>query len=382
MFQSHSEMMKPVLDTIQSTESFVPIGAHSYLTKTWTDENFQLLHGNLKEVTGDEKIKEKAERILTLASDAYSLFLKEAGNPTWKTMSVEEKLSKIAHLKSKPQIAQRSEEWYSHYAHVLTASEFSTLFGSHKARRSLILSKAFPKEERSFNRLAGPTQEMNAMGWGIRFEPIVKQILESQQGCKIYEAGRITHTDNGMLAASPDGILEDAKDSSRIGRLVEIKCPYTRPIGGEIPYEYWVQMQIQMEVCDLDECEYIETEILSPRYGIETVDLSGCEIKGNIYLLKQDVEEGKPFHYQYLYGDVNSKVRPQVPTGYKIVETIPWGIKKWYTKVVHRDRGWYNATVIWQKAFWSDVSLAKAGKPYSVQEMEESKVDKCLISDS
>lgn len=380
MFQSHKEMAKPVLDTILSTQSFVPVGAHSYLLKTWAEENYQLLSSNLSELNANPKQKEKAERILELATDLYSMFLNEAGNPDWQKMCVKEKQAKITHLKTVPQIAQRSEEWYNHYAKVLTASEFSSLFGSIKARRSLVLSKAFPKEERSFGRLACPTQEMNAMGWGIRFEPIVKQILESQ-GCTIYEAGRITHTHNGMLAASPDGIIENSKDSSQIGRLIEIKCPYTRAIGGEIPYEYWVQMQIQMEVCDLDECEYIETEIQSPRQGVETVDLSGCDVKGNIYLLKQDVEEGQPFHYRYLYGDLNSTTCPPLPEGYCLAETIPWGIKKWYSKVVSRDRGWYDATVIWQTAFWSDVALAKAGKPYSVQNIEESRQEKCLISD-
>jgi hypothetical protein len=220
------------------------------------------------------------------------------------------------------------------------------------------------------------------MGWGIRFEPIIKLILEQKYKCKIYEAGRITHMENGSLAASPDGILEEAPDTKQIGRLIEIKCPYTRAIGGEIPYEYWVQMQIQMEVCDLDECEYLEAEIVSPRQGVESVDISGCSIQGSIYLLKQDVEEGQPFHYKYLYGDIAATECPSIPEGYKVQETIPWGLKRWYRKVVSRDRGWYSATVIWQKAFWSDVGLAKEGKPYSAQDVDsETKSDKCLISD-
>jgi hypothetical protein len=299
-------------------------------------------------------------------------------------MSVKEKKAKIAYLKSVPQIEQRTPAWYEQYAHVLTASEFSTLFGSIKARRSLVLSKAFPKKEERGNRLASLTADMNPMGWGIRFEPIIKLILEQKHQCKIYEAGRITHIDNGMLAASPDGIIEESNDKNQIGRLIEIKCPYTRAIGGEIPYEYWVQMQIQMEVCGLDECEYLEAEIVSPRVNVETVDLSECDVKGMIYLLKQDVADGQPFHYTYLYGDIGSTQCPPVPKGYIVAETIPWGLKKWHRKVVSRDRGWYAATVIWQKAFWSDVELAKAGKPYSVQEMDErsTKVEKCLISDA
>lgn len=377
-------MLKPVLDTIQSTEFLVPLGDHSVLQKSWNEEQQTLLVSNLREVTDKEELVEKATRILDLATDAYSLFLKHAGNPSWQKMTTDQRRTKVNHLKSVPQIEQRTGEWYKHAARVLTASEFSGLFGSHKARRSLILSKAFPKtEERAFNRLACPTTEMNPMGWGIRFEPIVKLILEQKHTCKIYEAGRITHTENGMLAASPDGIIEDSPDVKQIGRLLEIKCPYSRQIGGEIPFDYWVQMQIQMEVCGLDECEYVETEILSPRIGLETVDVNHCDIKGYIYLLKEDVEEGKPFHYKYLYGDVGSTKCPPVPSGYIVVETIPWGIKGWHQKLVSRDNGWYAATLPWQEAFWSDVQLAKEGKPYSVQFGEEpQKKDICLISDS
>lgn len=389
MMTIYQDMLKPVLDTMQSTQPFLPLGDHSQLQKTWNEGQRTVLEETLHEITQKEEPMEKAEKILDLTADAMSLFLKHAGNPTWQTMTVDQKKAKITHLKSVPQIEQRTTAWYEHYAHVLTASEFSTLFGSQKARRSLILSKAFPKkEERGSYRLACPTQEMNAMGWGIRFEPIIKLILEQKYKSKIYEAGRITHVNNGMLAASPDGILEEALDEKQIGRLIEIKCPYTRQIGGEIPYDYWVQMQIQMEVCDLDECEYLEAEILSLRQGVETVDLSGCTlngeaIQGSIYLLKQDVPEGQAFQYKYLYGDIASKKCPSLPEGYVIVETIPWGLKKWYRKVVSRDRGWYNATVIWQQAFWSDVQLAKEGKPYSAQDVDsETKSDKCLISDN
>jgi putative phage-type endonuclease len=383
MLSNFQEMLKPVLDTIHSTESFLPLGDHSLLQKAWNEEHRTLLETTIREITQKEEPMEKAEKILDLTADAMSLFLKHAGNPNWQSMTVEQRKAKIAHLKTVPQIEQRTAAWYEHYSHVLTASEFSTLFGSQKARRSLILSKAFPKkEERGSYRLACPTEEMNAMGWGIRFEPIIKLILEQKYKCKIYEAGRITHMNNGTLAASPDGILEEAPEPNQIGRLIEIKCPYTRAIGGEIPYEYWVQMQIQMEVCDLDECEYLEAEILSPRQGVETVDLSGCRIQGSIYLLKQKVEDGQPFHYKYMYGDIGSTKCSSIPEGYKVEETIPWGLKQWYRKVVSRDRGWYNATVIWQQAFWSDVRLAKEGKPYSAQDVDsETKSEKCLISD-
>jgi hypothetical protein len=53
------------------------------------------------------------------------------------------------------------------------------------------------------------------------------------------------------LGASPDGITPD-------GIMVEIKCPYTRKITGIPKPEYWCQVQGQLEVCDLDRCDFIE----------------------------------------------------------------------------------------------------------------------------
>jgi hypothetical protein len=41
--------------------------------------------------------------------------------------------------------------------------------------------------------------------------------------------------------------------------MVEIKNIFNREITGHPKEEYWVQTQIQMEVCDLDECDFVET---------------------------------------------------------------------------------------------------------------------------
>jgi hypothetical protein len=44
--------------------------------------------------------------------------------------------------------------------------------------------------------------------------------------------------------------------------MVEIKIYTTERYG--IPTDnYWIQMQFQMEVCDLDECDFFETRMKS-----------------------------------------------------------------------------------------------------------------------
>ena len=136
-------------------------------------------------------------------------------------------------------------------------------------------------------------------------------------------------------------------------------------------------MQIQMEVTDIDECEYVEVEILSGRPKT-TVDLSGCSFKGQLYLIKQIVEEDAPFEYKYMYGEVGSTTIPSVPEGYELQETIPWGLKKMHRKIVHRDRAWFESTKSWQNAFWADVERVKQGEELP-QTPRKQKV--CLIQD-
>ena len=72
---------------------------------------------------------------------------------------------------------------------------------------------------------------------------------------EIIEFGLLDHHSLPWIGASPDGITPD-------GVMLEIKCPNVRRIKPrEFPIYYWVQMQIQLEVCDLDECDYIECNI-------------------------------------------------------------------------------------------------------------------------
>ena len=51
--------------------------------------------------------------------------------------------------------------------------------------------------------------------------------------------------------------------------MLEIKNIVNREINGIPKKEYWIQMQLQMEVCDLGECDFLETrfkEIIKKKY--------------------------------------------------------------------------------------------------------------------
>jgi hypothetical protein len=83
-------------------------------------------------------------------------------------------------------------------------------------------------------------------------------IYQAMYNTKIQEFGCIRHRDHAFIGASPDGVNVDP-ESERYGRMLEIKNPVNRELTGVPKPEYWVQMQGQMEVCDLDECDFLET---------------------------------------------------------------------------------------------------------------------------
>ncbi len=379
MIKFHHAMLSPVLEIVRGTETIVPTGGHTSFQKLWESE----IESHVKDITYSaeftEKEKKKTRQILSLVSDAMELFLHAAENPSWISMTKEQRLAKVKSIQEAPQIPQRSQAWYENYSKVLTASEFVALFSQTKRRRDLVYSKVNPPSEQCNFRLACPTDEMNALSWGIRFEPVIKQLLEYRDKCKIFEPGRLQHPSNTHLAASPDGVIENSIHPQQIGRLVEIKCPYSRVIGGEIPSEYWIQMQIQMEVTDIDECEYIEATLVSRKANqTDPVDLSGTTFQGILYLLENKTQSGD---YKYMYGDVGSTDSPSIPDGYICVETIPWGLKTWHRKIVSRDRAWYEATKPWQEAFWNDVERVKKGEEIQTQTPKLKPITPCLIVD-
>ena len=56
------------------------------------------------------------------------------------------------------------------------------------------------------------------------------------------------------MESSPDGISE-------LGIMLEIKCPFKIKIDGSIPEQYWMQIQGQLEVCDLEECQKLNVNM-------------------------------------------------------------------------------------------------------------------------
>jgi hypothetical protein len=93
---------------------------------------------------------------------------------------------------------------------------------------------------------------------GHLFEPLSIMHYEYDFNTTVGEFGCMAHKKYPYLLASPDGI-NIKEDNKRYGRMVEVKNPTTRELTGIPKKEYWIQMQLQMEVWDFEECDFLET---------------------------------------------------------------------------------------------------------------------------
>ena len=204
--------------------------------------------------------------------------------------------SKLQDIRDRPQSEQCTPQWYVDRWNRLSGSNAWKAFGSQAQINSLILEKCKPIETEKFQSV----NTESSLHHGKRFEPVSTQYYEYAYGAKVGEFGCVPHKEHSFLGASPDGIVVN-KDCPRYGRMLEIKNVTTRKINGIPKEDYWIQMQLQMEVCDLNECDFLETEIYTyPSLADFESDGTFQKSSNGKYkgVIAQYQVDGKPF-YEY-----------------------------------------------------------------------------------
>ncbi len=258
------------------------------------DENIEnLMHSHFDfDVFYTEEAQEEMEEIIEHAkTDFYKTYMHPRSYP--KSIILHEPDHKtideqIKYLLAQEQPTQRTKEWYEFRYNLITASNAWKAFESQATQNQLIYEKCQPlntftdcselDNELLESDELSETNETNkvivndkkdikmvnvnsTLHWGQKYEPVSVKIYEYVYNTTVSEFGCIKHNKYAFLGASPDGINTDSK-SSRYGRMLEIKNIVNRDIDGIPKKEYWIQMQLQMEVCNLDECDFLETKFI------------------------------------------------------------------------------------------------------------------------
>lgn len=175
-------------------------------------------------------------------------------------------------LLENPGIAQRTPEWYAARNDMVSSSDAAQSLGCAKFgnQREFFRKKAgLPEEQAPFDGSCPPLK------WGVMYEPIAQALYSAVNAdVRVHEFGLLRHPTLDFIGASPDGITET-------GVMVEIKCPYRRKIvPGQVPTQYYYQIQGQLAVCGLDQCDFWEVEIEESYIGPEDPEWIAAEAEG------------------------------------------------------------------------------------------------------
>jgi putative phage-type endonuclease len=224
--------------------------------------------------------------------------------------------NRVKALQKKPQPEQRTPEWFRERQTRITASEAaSCLYKSqqvcepyvkefaiqnYKYKENEPLNPYETKEDYIIKKVSSYFGEATFKDtvftlWGKKYEDVANRLYAKLYNTKVLEFGLLSHNMLKWVAASPDGITED-------GVMIEIKCPKARKIDANVPpLYYWVQVQMQLEVCNLDYCDFLECEIVELPCEEDFINKPVLEKQDKGIILKK-LGEGEP---QYIYPPVH-----------------------------------------------------------------------------
>ena len=307
----------------------------------------------------------------------------------------EEWMERVKVLRNKPQPAQRSPEWYELRANMFTASsDIANILGRGYEKGPAVYKHLMLKK--NGHDLKG-FKGNEATRWGQKYEDIICMVYSQRTDTQVEEFGLIQHDKHTFIGASPDGIGVAGKNA---GVMLEIKCPYRRVITG-IPKDYYlVQMLTQLEVCDLEFCDFAEATI--NEYANEEEFLADSILE-DPNKTKFDLEKGiigeyyntyipidNPDNVKFCYPPLNLNpeekkkwIQEQSFAGHKFKRFIYWKIDNWSCVRVVRDRKW------WEDAFpkiqkaWEDVLSYRNDRDSLLKLLKRMKrgKDECMFID-
>jgi putative phage-type endonuclease len=354
------------------------------------DENIEeLMNAHFDcDVFYTEEAEEEMEEIIEHAKNDFFIdFIPPRSYPNTlilKDPDCEIIKNKIDILRKKPQPEQRTKEWYEFRHKLITASNAYKAFENNNTKNQLIYEKCQPLNQN----LTDDIKEIvlvnvnTSLHWGQKYETLSLKIYEETYNTKVADFGCIQHDTYLFIGASPDGINIDP-NSKRYGRMLEIKNIVNREIDGIPKKEYWIQIQLQMEVCDLDECDFVETRFIEyidrNSYINDTSDELFEDEDGNVFnnlCLSKDnkmkgeiiyfhTKDGKPF-YAYKPLDV---VHPsdiqeweektidyyQENPDFKYIymKTLYWKLEEFSCVLVCRNKKWFKDNINELSEIWS-----------------------------
>jgi len=307
----------------------------------------------------------------------------EASEITEITENNKENITKIiTYLKSMPQPTQRTNEWYEYRHNLITASNAYKAFESNSLKNQLIYEKCQPIAKSDTQKQSQQVNINTTFHWGQKYEPVSVMLYEYLYNTKIGDFGCIKHDKYYFLGASPDGINIDP-NNEKYGTMLEIKNIVNREITGIPKKEYWVQTQIQMETCGLDECDFLETRFIeyeNEEFFLQDTIVSNLEQKKVIDDIERTAKneykgvimyfankEGNPY---YVYKPMNIKTYTdfqkweeekmnECNNEYTWIKNLYWKLDCLSCVLIKRNKKWFNENIHFLEEIWKTIEYER-----------------------
>ena len=269
-------------------------------------------------------------------------------------------------IKKIPIIVQRSDEWFNTRKNLITASDMAQALNKGKfgSQKDFLIKKVNNLVE---NNNTYVQSDNIALLWGVKYEEVANKIYMKRNRVKVFEFGLVKHPNISCFGASPDGISE-------LGIMLEIKCPFKRKINGSIPEQYWMQIQGQLEVCNLEECDYLECKLVEYKNENEFLEDTHKDFKT---LTKDYNEKGIIIEYKeneekkYLYSELNMnnddllRWKMDIISGFDFTiefDITYWKLNEYFCKRVYRDEKFFNKNISNLEFLWDKIKYFSQNK--------------------
>ena len=278
--------------------------------------------------------------------------------------SILERKNKLEKLKKLELPEQRSKEWYEMRKTKLTASSLASAIGHchFKTRDELILDKIIEK----------PFEPNPITEWGVKYEDVAIMFYEEICNVNVLEFGMIPHPNFEAFGASPDGICDETGSENHIARMVEIKCPPKRKFTKTVPPHYLMQVQGQLEVCDLDECDFFQVkfeeyesyeEYCKDVFEIDGIIQNGRTLLNNPKGITVTYKKDEKLSYEYFPLNKSNQEIEDIVDDYKDKENVfeikYWKIQRYECTLVKRNKIWWIETIDKILTFYNDLNYYK-----------------------
>lgn len=356
-------MNKDMLDLNESIltmiHEYVNNNANRYSKPSFEEDIHNYIFDNIIILIYIENLWTKIKDIIHYYFNTVGVRRSYPSSPIIKQPDVLAMKAKLEDLRNIPQPAQKEIEWYKFRWNMLTASSIWKALGSNSSKNQLIYQKCSPLDISKYTRV----NVKSTFHHGHKYEPMTIAIYEKRYNTIVSEWGCIPHLKYNFIGASPDGI-NVKENNPRYGRQVEVKNIVNREITG-IPKEaYWIQTQLQMEVCDLDECDFVETRFTEYENEEEFMKDGTFEktIDGKIKGIIVNFYDGKEPKYVYSPLGMNEEEYEKwydecMENNETLtwVNNIYWKLDEFSCVLIPRNRAWFQSALPIFKETWDTI---------------------------